>query len=79
MLVEVGIYYRASFPIKSRGQILSPLLGDKVDSGIGLSYRPARLHTIYLRSGSTILCQSRLYLPVRTKNLATGQLTFSSA
>jgi len=29
-------------------QILIPWLGDKVDSGIGLSYRPARLHRLRL-------------------------------
>ncbi len=48
----------------SRGQILRPLLGDIVDSDIGLSYRPARLH-IGWRAGTTALCQSRLYPPVR--------------
>jgi hypothetical protein len=32
-----------------RGPIHSPWLGDKVDSGIGLSYRPARLHRLASR------------------------------
>ncbi len=39
----------------SWNQILSPLLGDKVDYGIGLSYRPARL--------TTTICLSQLYPP----------------
>ncbi len=32
--------------------------GDKVDSGIGLSYRPARLHWL---AGRCCLCRSQLY------------------
>ncbi len=45
---------------------------DVVDSGIGLSYRPAsaRLHRLvvvgrYRYDKSTTLCQDRLYPPVR--------------
>jgi hypothetical protein len=37
--------------------------GDKVDSGRGLSYRPARLH-IGWQAGKTPLCRSQLYPPV---------------
>ncbi len=37
--------------------------GDKVNSGIGLSYRPARLH--WLADCATNLCRSQLYPPVR--------------
>ncbi len=44
------------------GQILSPWLGDIVDSGIGLSYRPASL-CIAWRAGTTTLFQSRLNPP----------------
>jgi hypothetical protein len=38
-------------------------LGVKVNSGIGLSYRHARLHG--WRAGTTTLCRSWLYPPVR--------------
>ncbi len=53
----------------TRGQILSPWLGDLVDCGIGLSHRPARLQRLASRYGT--LCQSRLqYIPQSgTKNL----------
>jgi hypothetical protein len=44
-------------------QILFPDWGNKVDSGIGLSYRPARL---YRQAADTAtLCRSQLYPPVR--------------
>jgi hypothetical protein len=43
-----------------RGQIHSPLLGKiKVDSGIGLLYRPGKLHELTGR-GTTTLCQDRV-------------------
>ncbi len=32
--------------------------GDKVDCGIGLSYRPVRLHTVDWLAGTTTLCNS---------------------
>ncbi len=38
--------------------------GDKVDSGIGLSYRPARLHRLAGRYASK-LCRSQLDSPFR--------------
>ncbi len=47
----------------SCGQILSPWLGEIVDYGIGLSYRPVRLHIEGWRTYTTTLCYSRLYLP----------------
>ena len=47
-------------------RIHSPWLGDKVDSVIGLSYRPARQHRLTGRyDKSTTLCRSQLYIPVR--------------
>ncbi len=45
-------------------QILSPWLGDIVDSGLGLSYRHA-IDYIGWRADMTTLCQRRLYPPVR--------------
>ncbi len=58
-------------------KFLFPDWGDIVDSGIGLSYRPARLH-IGWRAGRTTLCQSRLYIPQSgTKNLASGDSILS--
>jgi hypothetical protein len=57
------------------GQILSPWLGDIVDYGIGLSYRPARLHITYvcLPVRQPYLCAIVDYFPkTGTKNLATG-------
>jgi hypothetical protein len=50
-----------SFP---ESKFLGPYWGEIVDSGIGLSYRTARLN-IGWRTGTTTLCQSRLYPPVR--------------
>jgi len=55
--------------IRGRGKSLTssvnfPYMGDKADSGIGLSYRPARLHT-GCRAGTTSLCGSQLYPPFR--------------
>ncbi len=45
---------------KPVAKFLVPELGDIVDSGIGLSYRPASL---YWRAGVTTLCRSQLYPP----------------
>jgi hypothetical protein len=58
-------------------QIHSPGWGDKVDSGMGLPYRPARLHRLAFRydnpmpestlshvawqAGTTTRCRSQLY------------------
>ncbi len=53
-------------------KFIVPDWGDKVDSGMGLSYRPARLHRLagrydnpmpYVawRAGTTTLCRSQLY------------------
>jgi hypothetical protein len=42
ILLKEGYMY--AFGAHSSCQILSPWLGDRVDSRIGLSYRPARLH-----------------------------------
>jgi hypothetical protein len=55
----------------NRSQILSPWLGDLVDFGIGLLYRPARMR-IGWRAGTTTLCQSQLYPQSAIKNLASG-------
>ncbi len=44
-------------------KFIDPWLGDKVNSGIGLSYRSAS-HVAW-RTGSTALCRSWLYTPVR--------------
>ncbi len=52
--------------INCRNRILCPWLGDIVDSGIGLSYRPAGLCSLAGGHDNHIL-QSR------TKNLATGR------
>ncbi len=41
---------------------MEPWLGDKVNSGIGLSYQHARL--LGWRTGTTTLCRSWLYSPV---------------
>ncbi len=53
---------------KSCSLILSPCRGDIVDSGIGLSYRPARLHKLASRYDNP--------MPESTKNLATGKWIF---
>jgi hypothetical protein len=48
-----------------RGRMHSPCTGgDKVDYDIRLSYRTVRLHRLAGR-GTTTLCHSRLYSPVR--------------
>jgi hypothetical protein len=47
----------------SSSRILRSLTGDEVYSGVGLSYRHARLHS--WRVGTTTLCRSWLYPPVR--------------
>jgi hypothetical protein len=44
-------------------EFINPWLGDKVNFGIGLSYRHARLHG--WRAGTTTLFRSWLYPPVR--------------
>ncbi len=50
-----------------------PDWGDKVNSGIGLSYWPAAPGYIGWRAGTTTLCPSQLYIPPSwTMNLATG-------
>ncbi len=45
-------------------KFIVPGWGEKVDYGIGLSYRPARLH-IDWQAGTTTLCRSQLYPPFR--------------
>ncbi len=58
------LYFLWSFlapPPPTCSQIHSPLLGDKVDYGIVLSYRPASL--CILTAGTTTLCHSQLYPP----------------
>jgi len=53
-------------------KLLVPEWEDIVDSGIGLSYRPARLHRL---SGRYVnLCQTRLYPQPGTKGLASVPL-----
>jgi hypothetical protein len=44
-------------------QIYSPWMGDIVDSGTGLSYRPASLFSLAWRAGTTTICRSQLYSP----------------
>ncbi len=44
-------------------EFIDPWLGDKVNPGLGLSYRHARLHG--WRAGRSTLCRSWLYPPVR--------------
>ncbi len=51
-----------SCPSRSVAKFIVPDLGDKVDSGIGLSYRPAY---IALPAGTATLCRSQLYPPIR--------------
>ncbi len=56
----------ATFPlrcclIRKGMKFIDPWLWDKVNSGIGLSYRPAS-HEAW-RTGTTTLCRSWLYLP----------------
>jgi hypothetical protein len=48
-----------------RGPIQSPWLGDKVDYGIGLSYRPVRLHRLVRAGTTTPICHSQHYPPLR--------------
>ncbi len=49
-------------------------MGDTVDSGKGLPYRPASLQAyVAQRAGMTTLCRSKLYPPIQGQmNLATG-------
>ncbi len=54
----------------SVSQIHSPWLGDKVDYGLGLSYRPARLHRLAGRYHNP-MTESTLSPQSRTMNLAT--------
>ncbi len=44
-------------------EFIDPDWGQKVNSGIGMSFRPARLHGL-TRAGTTTLCRSWLYPPV---------------
>jgi hypothetical protein len=54
-------------------KFIVPDWGDKVDSGMGLSHGPARLH-IGWQAGTTTLCWSQLYPPFwdYRMNLAIG-------
>jgi hypothetical protein len=49
-------------------KFLVPGWGDKVDSGIGLSYRPT-IGYIGRQAGATTLCRSQLYPPFRNYEL----------
>jgi hypothetical protein len=48
---------------KSEDQFIVPDWGDKVEYGIGLSYRPARLSRLAVSYDT--LCHGRLYPPVQ--------------
>ncbi len=56
----------------TEAKFIVPDGGDKVDSGIGFSFRPARLHRLALAGRyTTTLCRSQLYRPQKgTMNLA---------
>jgi hypothetical protein len=56
-------FVRIFFARGSVAKFFVPDWGDKVDSGIGLSYRAARLHR--LAGGTTTLCWSQLYPPIQ--------------
>ncbi len=56
---------------KTEAKFLVPDWGDKV-SGIGLSYRPARLHRLEWWARTTTLCRSQLCPQSGTMNLATA-------
>ncbi len=58
----IRLVYQIHSPVMYRVPIHSPEWGDKVDYGIGLSYRPARLHRLAGRYDNPI-CHSRLYPP----------------
>jgi hypothetical protein len=48
----------------TEAKFIVPDGGDKVDSGIGLSYRPAGLHRLAVAGRyTTTLCRSQLYRP----------------
>jgi hypothetical protein len=51
--------------LRSVAKFIVPDSVDKVASGIGLLYRPARLHigSLGCQAGTTILCRSQLYPP----------------
>ncbi len=57
--------------IYNEAQFLVPDWRDKVDYGIGLSYRPAKLHRLAGRYDNPML-DLTLYPQSGTKNLATG-------
>ncbi len=64
---------------QNRGQILSPWRGDIADSGMGLSYRPARLHRLPARYDNPIqyaitIVNCTISFRSGTKNLATAGL-----
>ncbi len=68
-LVQNAVSYKWNYQV--------PDWGDKVNSGIGLSYRPARLHRL---AGlcMTTLCRSQLYPSIRDyefANMATADKT----
>ncbi len=66
---DCKVRYKSFFQnMRTSSQILSSWLGNIVDSGIGLSYWPARLHVGW-QAGATTLCQcqGRLYPPVSDK------------
>jgi hypothetical protein len=46
-------------------EFIVPDYGDNVKSGIGLSYRPARLHRMGRAGTQPNICRSWLYPPVR--------------
>jgi hypothetical protein len=50
-------------PAAAVPEFIDPWLGDKVNSGIGLSHQHARLHD--WRAGTKTICRSWLYPPVR--------------
>jgi hypothetical protein len=52
-----------NFLCKAEAKFIVPDWGDKADSGIGLSYRTARLHTLVARYNNPM--PGQLYPPVR--------------
>ncbi len=69
---------RSTFMGRTVAKFIVPDWGEKVNSGIGLTYRPARQPS--WRAGTTTLCRSWLYPPQSgTMNSATASISSLSS
>jgi hypothetical protein len=62
---EFGLSANKNTVNHNRCQILSPWVRDLVVYGVVLSYWPGAAYVAWRRAGTTALCQSRQYHPVK--------------